>query len=301
MLNVYEKVENNKRKSALVIFLFMLFVVGVAYVFSRALDFGLSLVGWALIFSGVMSFASYYWSDKIILSLSNAREANRKKDFEFYTVTENLCLAARLPKPKLYVIEDSAMNAFATGRDPEHAVIVATTGILAKLNRTELEGVVGHELSHVGNYDTRLMGVVAILVGLVALLADWFLRISFWGGGRRERDNEGGQLQMIFVVLGFVLALLSPIIAQLIQLAISRQREFLADASSAKITRYPEGLAKALEKLAVDREPLEVANKATAHLYIVNPLKNRKDAIGWFAGLFNTHPPIEERIAALRA
>jgi len=205
-----------------------------------------------------------------------------------------------LPMPKLYVIDDTAMNAFATGRDPEHAVVVATTGILTRLNRTELEGVIAHELSHVKNYDIRVMSIVTILVGLVALMADWFIRISYWGGSRRNRDNEGGQLQAIFMLLGFVLALLSPLIANLIKLAISRRREFLADASGAALTKYPEGLASALEKLAGDREPLEAANKATAHLYIVNPLNNLKSGVGMFAGLFSTHPPIEERIKALR-
>ena len=172
--------------------------------------------------------------------------------------------------------------------------------ILAKLNRTELEGVIGHELSHVKNYDIRLMGIVTILIGVVTLLADYLLRFSFYGGRRRDRD-DAGQLQAVFMLVGLVLALLSPLIAQLIQLAISRRREFLADASSATLTKYPEGLASALEKLAADKEPLEAANKATAHLYIVNPLKNRHDAVGWFAGLFNTHPPVAERIKALRS
>lgn len=297
MVNVYERVEANKRKSLLVMVLFVLFVVGVVYVFSQALDYGLSFVGMALVISGLMSLGSYYYSDKIILGLSGAREADRERDFEFYTVAENLALAARLPKPRLYVIEDTAMNAFATGRDPKHAVVVATTGLLNKLNRTELEGVVAHELSHIANYDIRLMSIVVILVGLIALLADWFLRLSFYGRGNRD---EKSQLQAIFIVLGLVLALLSPLIANLIKLAISRRREFLADASAAKLTRYPEGLAMALEKLNGDREPLEAANKATAHLYIVNPLKNRHDAIGWFAGLFMTHPTVQERIKALR-
>jgi heat shock protein HtpX len=192
------------------------------------------------------------------------------------------------------------MNAFATGRDPDHAVVCATTGILSRLDRTELEGVIAHELSHVKNYDIRLMSIVTVLVGLIALLADWFLRMSSWGRRRRDDDNGGGQAQAAFFIAGIGLAILSPIIAQLIQLAISRRREFLADASGAAITKYPEGLAKALEKISKDTEPLEAANKATAHLYIANPLKNRSDAIGWFAGLFNTHPPIEERIRALR-
>lgn len=300
MLNIYEQVDANKRKSWLIIILFVLFITGVAYVFSQALDYGPGLVGIALIISGIMSFASYYWSDKIILTLSGARPADREKDFDFYTVTENLVMAARIPMPKLYVIEDSAMNAFATGRDPNHAVVCATTGLLRKLDRTELEGVVAHELSHIRNYDIRVMAIVTILVGVVVLLADMFIRISFWGGGSKRDRNEGGQLQAIFMVLAIVLAILSPITANLIKLAISRHREFLADASGVQLTKYPEGLARALEKLATDKEPLEAANKATAHLYITNPLKNLHSGVGWFAGLFNTHPPIEKRIAALR-
>ncbi len=300
MKNYYELVDANKFKSNLVIVGFIAFITISAYFIGYALGYGLDFVGFALIFSGLASFASYYYSDRIVLSLSNAKPAKRSEYFDYYTVTENLSLVAHIPKPALYVIEDTALNAFATGRDPKHAALVATTGILAKLNRTELEGVIGHELSHVKNYDIRLMGIVTILIGVVTLLADYLLRFSFYGGRRRDRD-ETGQLQAVFMVVGLVLALLSPLIAQLIQLAISRRREFLADASSATLTKYPEGLASALEKLAADKEPLEAANKATAHLYIVNPLKNRHDAIGWFAGLFNTHPPIAERIKALRS
>ena len=300
MVNIYENVDRNKWMSVVIVGCFITFVVGVTYIFARGMGFDLSIVGIALIFSGIMSFASYYFSDSMILSLSGAREANRKQNFQFYTVAENLVMAAQLPMPKLYVIDDTAMNAFATGRDPQHAVVCATTGLLDKLNRTELEGVIAHELSHVRNYDTRLMSIVTILVGLVALLADWFLRASFWGSGRRSKsDGESGQLQMLFFVAGLVLALLSPIISQLIQLAISRRREFLADASSAALTKYPNGLISALKKLNADKEPLEAANKATAHLYIVNPLRNVSGARSWFAGLFDTHPPVAERIAAL--
>ncbi len=310
MKNYYELVDANKTKSNLVILGFITFIAVAAYFIGYALGYGWGFVGYALILSGVMSFASFYYSDRIVLSLSNAIPANRRDHFNFYTVTENLSQVARIPMPKLYVIEDTAMNAFATGRDPEHAVVVATTGILAKLNRTELEGVIGHELSHVKNYDTRLMGVVTILIGVITLLADFLLRFSFFGGRRRSRDDEGGQLQVIFFLVGLVLALLSPLIANLIQLAISRRREFLADASSASLTKYPEGLARALEKLAVDSKPLEAANKATAHLYIVNPFhfdsenmthSKEHGSVGWFASLFNTHPPIEERIKALRS
>lgn len=300
----YELIASNKRKSWLIIFLFITFIVGATYVMSVGFGYGLDLVGIALIVSGIMSFASYWWSDSIILGISGARPATRKEFFDFYTVAENLASSQRIPIPKLYVIEDTAMNAFATGRDPNHAAIVATTGLLSRLNRAEIEGVIAHEMSHVMNYDTLVMSVVTILVGFIALLADWMIRMSFWGRGRRrnnDREEGGGQLQMIFMLAGLVLALLSPLIAQLIQLAISRKREYLADASGVGITKNPEGLARALEKISGDREPLEAANKATAHLYISDPLKNRQDMVGWFSNLFQTHPPVADRIKALRS
>lgn len=297
-MSVYAAISSNKRQTWVITILFTVFVSFVAWVFSQAMGYGFDTLGLALIFAGVTSFSSYWFSDRIILGLSGARPADRKKDFQFFTVAENLAMGSRMPLPKLYVIEDTAMNAFATGRDPEHAVICATTGLINKLDRSELEGVVAHELSHIQNYDIRLMSVVTVMVGFVALLADWFLRMSAWG--RRDSDKENSnQLQMILFVVGLVLALLSPIIAQLIQLAVSRNREFLADATAAKLTRNPGGLARALAKLTSDKEPLEAANKATAHMYIVNPLKNHHDAVGWFAGMFQTHPPIAERIAKL--
>lgn len=295
----YELIASNKRKSWFIITAFITFIVGATYFMARGLGYGLDIVGLALIFSGIMSFASYWWSDSIILGLSGAKPATREEYFDYYTVTENLVNGQRMPMPKLYVIQDTAMNAFATGRDPQHAAVVATTGLLDRLDRSEIEGVVAHELSHVQNYDIRLMSIVTILVGMVALLSDWMLRMTFM---RRSKDSnsEGGQLQLIFMVVGLLLAILSPIIAQLIQLAISRKREFLADASGVGMTKNPEGLARALEEISHDKEPLEAANKATAHLYISNPLKNQHNAIGWFAGLFQTHPPVEKRIAALR-
>lgn len=306
MINVYESVDNNKRKSWIIIAGFVVFVVLASILIAKGLavyygyqSSGLELTGFALIISGVMSLASYYASDSIILGLSGARPADRRHDFLFFTVTENLSLAAGIPVPKLYVIDDTAMNAFATGRDPAHASVCATSGLLSKLNRTELEGVIGHELSHVVNYDTRLMSVVTILIGLVTLLGDWLLRSMWWGGGRRSRDDNGGDAGAIFIILGVLFAILSPIIAQLIQLAISRQREFLADASSVKLTRQPSGLISALKKLGADQEPLEAANKATAHLYIVNPFKGIHGHLDWLASLFNTHPPIYDRIKAL--
>jgi len=248
----------------------------------------------AVIFSILMSFGSYWWSDKIVLAMSGAKELNHENNREVYHLVENLCITAGLPLPKIYLIEDSAPNAFATGRDPQHGVICLTSGIIQKLEKTELEGVIAHELSHIGNRDILLSTVVVVLVGFVTLLADWFRHFTFWGG--RSRDNEGGgQLRLILMVAAIILSILAPIAAILMQLAISRKREFLADASGALLTRYPDGLARALEKISADPEKLEAANRATAHLYIANPFKGKK-----LTKLFMTHPPIEERIKALR-
>lgn len=277
---------------------FVVFVVFAAYIMGNALGYGNSWMFAAVLFSVISSFVSYYWGDSLVLAMSHARPADRKRDFDFFTVAENMAIAAGIPKPRLYIIEDSAMNAFATGRDPEHAVVCATTGILQRLERRELEGVIAHELSHIKNYDTRLMAVVAVLAGTVAFLADMFMR-SLWWGGHKDRDNDRG-LGQILMLVGIVLAIVSPIIATLIQLAISRRREYLADASGANLTRNPEGLARALEKLSGDREVLEAATNATAHLYITNPFKG-KNFGAWFANAFNTHPPITERVKILRA
>lgn len=311
MVNIYEAQASNKRKSIVVIAGFILFTTLAVYILARALgtyygyEMGsLGYIGLAFIISGIGSYFSYYFSDKIVLGISRARPADRKRDFNFFTVAENLAIGAGLPKPTLYVIEDSAPNAFATGRDPQHAVICATTGLLQKLNRSELEGVIAHEMTHIKEYDTRLATLVSVMVGLIALLGDWFLRARFWGG--RRRDNDEGGIGAIFIILGFIFAILSPIIGQLIQLAISRRREFMADAGSVEITRQPQGLISALEKISADTEPLKAANKATAHLYIVNPFKKKVSeneeghgARGWFSSLFNTHPPIKERIKIL--
>ena len=297
MINVYEQVDRNKRRSVMVMVFFVIFITLVVWLFSRVLDYGPGLVGWALVFSGLMSFAGYWYSDRIILAISKARPADKKRDFQFFTVAENLSLASQIPMPKLYVIEDSSPNAFATGRDVNHAVICVTTGLISKLNRTELEGVVAHEISHIRNYDMLLMSVVTVLVGMIILISDWFLRSSYLGG--RSRNRHGGNAGAILFLVGLILALLSPLIAKLIQLAISRRREFLADASAVKLTRYPNGLVQALEKISLDREPLEAANKATAHLYIVNPFKGQTSR-NWLANLFNTHPPVGERIKTLK-
>jgi len=294
MRNFYDQVDWNKKRSFLVMAFFVVFVSLVAYLLGRASGYGYSWMITGILFSGITSLSSYYWSDKLILAISGAREASRSEFFNFYTVAENLSMAARIPKPKLYVINDSAPNAFATGRDPQHAVICATTGLLDKLNRTELEGVIGHEISHIKNYDIRLMSIVAVLVGLVSLLGDWFLRGRIGSDRRDKEGNDGG-----IYLLAFVMALLAPLTAQLIQLAISRRREFLADASSAMINKYPDGLISALRKISQDKEPLEAANQATAHLYIVNPFKG-SEVRNKISNLFNTHPPINERIKALQ-
>jgi len=306
--NIYEVQSANKIRTAVIVAGFVVFVFLAVYILTNAFGYymgyqpgGLGYFGMAFIVSGISSFFSYYYSDKIVLGISGARRANPQEDRLFTQVAENLSIGAGIPKPKLYVIEDSAPNAFATGRDPEHAVICVTTGLLSKLDRTELEGVMAHEISHIRNYDIRLMSVVSVMVGLVALLGDWFLRVRFFGGGR-NRDSDSGSLGAIMIIVGIIFAILSPIIAQLIQLAISRRREFTADAGSVGITRQPQGLISALEKIASDTEPLEAANKATAHLYIVNPFKKSSNkAVATFAGLFNTHPPIPERIKALKS
>ncbi|OGE43992.1 zinc metalloprotease HtpX [Candidatus Daviesbacteria bacterium RIFCSPLOWO2_01_FULL_39_12] len=294
----WDHVSGNIFKTWVIMFLFSLFTVAVVYIIARGFGYGevggLGIVGFALIMAGIMNFVSYFWSDKIVLGVSGAKPIKKEDNPEVYRIVENLCIAAGLPLPKIYIIDDTATNAFATGRDPKHAAIAFTKGILQKLNKQELEGVTAHELSHVGNRDTLLMAVVSVLVGTIALLADFFLRSMFYGG--RDREGRGNQL---FVILAIVAAILAPIVATLIQLAVSRRREFLADASGVLLTRYPQGLASALQKISGDREPLEVANRGTAHLYIVNPLKGQ-DAKQWLAGLFNTHPPIEMRIKALR-
>lgn len=300
-MTLYSQIDSNRRKTWLIVAVFIGMVALLGYLFGQVSGSGAAVLAWSLLFSGAMSFGSYYYSDKLVLAISGASLVKEEMSPQLYRLVENLCIGAGLPKPKIYLINDSAPNAFATGRDPQHASICVTTGLLEKLDKLELEGVLAHELSHVKNFDIRLMSLVAVLVGSVTLLADWFMRSLWWGGGRRRRDDgRGGNTGALIMLLAIIFALLSPLIAALVQLAISRRREFLADASGALITRYPEGLARALEKIAADREPLEAANKATAHLYIVNPLKGQ-EAVGWFASLFNTHPSVKERIARLRA
>lgn len=276
---------------------FLVIVTFLGYFFSRVYS-NPSFFYIAIIFSIVMNITSFWFSDSIALSLSRARPARREEFFDFYTVAENNAIAAGLPLPKLYVIEDEAPNAFATGRDKNHAAIAATTGLLRRLDRSELEGVIAHEMSHIGNRDTLLMTSVVVLVGFVSILSDMFLRTRYIRSNDDERGNNGNMLMFV----GIVLAILSPLIATLIQLAISRKREFLADASGALLTRYPEGLASALEKISSYAVPMRTIHNATSHLFISDPHGRApaKQKTNWFASLFLTHPPVEERIAVLR-
>lgn len=302
-MTVYNAIDSNKRKTFFIMILFIMFFVTVAYIFGQAAGggYGLSYAGIFLIISGLMSFFSYYYSDKIVLAMSGAKKADPHRDSEVIHIVEQLCIASGLPKPAVYIVNDQAPNAFATGRDPKHAAVAVTTGLLSILKRSELEGVIAHELSHVKNYDTRVMGVVSILVGAIAILSDVFMRSLWFGGlgGDRDDDNKGNQ---IFMILAIIASILAPIAASLIQLAISRRREFLADASGALLTRYPEGLANALEKIAGDRHVLKSASNATAHFYIENPFKaDAHKSRSWIINLFSTHPPVEERVKILRS
>jgi heat shock protein HtpX len=293
MSTLYTQADHNTRLTWLYITFFLIFVIGVGYVFAGAMN-NSAILFIAVIFSIVMSFASYWWSDKIVLAMSSAKPLDHNSNPEIYHLVENLCITAGLPVPKIYIIQDSSPNAFATGRNAEHGVICLTTGIIDKLDKSELQGVIAHELSHIGNRDILLSTVIVVMVGFVALLADWFRHWAFWG--RRGSDNEGGgQLRLILMIAARVLSILAPIAAMLMQLAISRRREFLADADGALLTRYPEGLASALEKISADPQPLKEANRATAHLFITNPFRGKN-----VSKLFMTHPPIEDRVKALR-
>jgi heat shock protein HtpX len=299
-MNIYSAISANKYKTWAIMLLFVLVITTVVYVFSKALGYGLGFAGIALIFAGITSIGSYYYSDKIVLTTTGAKEIKKSDNPELFRTVENLCIGDGLPMPRIYIINDPSPNAFATGRDPKHAIVCVTTGILTILDKSELEGVIAHELSHVKNFDIRLMGIVAILVGFIAIAANLFMNQLWWGGFGRDREDRNGGAQGIFLIIGIVLAILSPIAATLIQLAVSRKREFLADASGVLLTRYPEGLASALEKLTRDPHTLKSASNATAHLFIVNPFKG-KETKQLFASLFDTHPPIEERIKILRS
>ena len=296
-MSLYTHQSKNIRKTWLLMSVFLIVVVGIGWVFSQVYGDS-SFVVVAVIFSLFMNFFSYWFSDKIVLAMSGAHPIKREENLELYRIVENLCITAGLKMPKLYVISDESPNAFATGRNQEHAAVAVTSGLLNILNKNELEGVIAHELSHIGNKDILVSTIVVILVGFVALLSDFFLRAQFFRG--RKSDGEGGgQAQMIMMLVGIILAVLAPIVATLIQLAISRKREFLADASGALLTRYPEGLASALKKISSYPTPLRRINKATAHLYISSPLKSARGATSWLGKLFMTHPPVEERVEAL--
>jgi heat shock protein HtpX len=295
---IYTHIAQNKRKTIWFLFLFTLILGLIGYAVGEFSGVGWGAVPVAVAIAILTSIFSYYNSDKIVLAISGAKEAEYSKYPHLVNSVEGLAIAAGLPMPRLYIIYDTAPNAFATGRDPQHAVICVTTGLLQKLDRYELEGVIGHEMAHIGNRDILLMTIVSVMAGTIVLLGDFLRRWMWWGGGRgsRRSSRDNNPIGGILLVVGLILAILSPIIAAAMQAAISRRREFLADASGALLTRNPDALADALEKLEADQEPLEAANKATAHLYIVNPIKH----LG-LSALFQTHPPIEERVRRLRA
>ena len=297
-LNIYDAVAANRWRTVALISVFTGLLIALGYVVGEvfAPGGGVAMVPAALGLSGVSATASYFAGDKLVLAQSQARELAPGEETQLRNIVDTLSIGLGIPPPRIYLIDDTAPNAFATGRDPKHASIAVTRGLLDKLDRTELEGVIAHELSHVGNHDIRVMLLVTVLVGTIALLSDWMFRSFAFGGGRRGRDRGGGG--GIVLIIAIALAILTPIIATLIQLAVSRQREYLADASGALLTRFPPGLASALRKIAADKEALEVANKATASLYFANPLKDAPRAMD---GLFDTHPPIAERIRRLEA
>jgi heat shock protein HtpX len=293
----FDVIASNRRKTFFMIFLFLILVAVVIWAFVLTTDWGPIAVPLAVGIAIAMTWVSYFASDKIVLAVSQAKPVDKDEFPYLVNITEAIALGAGVPVPRLYMIEDTAPNAFATGRNPKNAVVCVTRGLVQKLDREELEGVIAHEMSHVRNYDMLLATVAVTMVGIIALLSDWMLRFSWRSGRRRSRGGGGGDsLGAILLLVGIVVAILAPLIAQLMRLALSRRREFQADASAARLTRYPQGLADALRKIAADPEPLEVANKATAHLYIWNPLKDQE---GRMDRLFNTHPPVEERIKAL--
>lgn len=297
-MSVYKEVAGNKFKSYLLIFLFMCIFSFVFYVIGRTMGSSTEYLVFGLIVSLAMGFGSYFYSDRMVLWSTGARPATKEEFFDFYTVAENVSIAAGLPMPKLYVLDDAAMNAFATGRDPKHAVVAATTGILKRLDRTELEGVIAHELGHVKNYDILFSSIVSVLVGTLVLMSDWIMRSMMWFGIRRDDNNErANPLQLIFLMVTLIIA---PLAATLIQLAVSRRRELLADATGALVTRNPGALADALEKIGGDKQPMHHASGANAHLFISNPFKNQETR-SKLAALFSTHPPIEERVKILRS
>ncbi|MBI5621737.1 M48 family metallopeptidase [Candidatus Falkowbacteria bacterium] len=291
---MYNQIDANKRKTVLLIVIFVAFIVFLGWLFGYLYNFGYAGLVVAAMISMIMSLFGYYRGDSVALWSSGAKPISATDNPYVYRMVENLCITAGLPMPKVHIIADTAINAFACGRDPAHASIAITEGAINQLENEELEGVIAHELSHIKNYDIRLMTIVIILVGIIALLTDFMLRARWYGGGRRSGNSQGGGILML---VGIILLILSPLIANLIKLAVSRKREYLADASGALLTRYPEGLARALEKIARQNQPLQRASAATAHLFIANPFSGGKKFLG---NAFATHPPIEERIKLLR-
>lgn len=291
---MYRQIAANKRKTWLLVVGFIAFLAGFGYILSRALGSPGLFTG-ILVGAVIYALISYFAAAKITVAMTGAKHIAKRDAPELYRIVENLAITAGLPMPKVYIMNDPSPNAFATGRDPRHAIVGVTTGLLEIMEPAELEGVIAHELSHVGNYDIRLMSIVIVLVAVVALIADFFLHLSFWGGGGDDDDSAGA----LFFVLGLAGAILAPIAASLIQLAISRRREYLADASGVLLTRYPQGLASALGKLAQDRQGLQHSSSATASLYISNPLRGRGMGASLMR-LFDTHPPLEDRIAKLQ-
>jgi len=290
---MYSQIDSNKRKTNILIVLFLSFIIALGWFFGYVLQYGYGVFTLSIIISLTMTWFSYYYGDKVALKTSKAKEIKSTDNPYLFRMVENLSITSGIPMPKVHIIDSPALNAFATGRDPEHASIAVTTGIINALENEELEGVIAHELSHIKNYDIRVMTIVIVLVGTVSLLADMFFRMQLFGGSK-DRDNKGNA-GMILAIIGIVLVILSPIVAEIIKLAVSRKREYLADASGALLTRYPEGLARALEKISASSVPLASANSATAHLFISNPLKGKA-----LSKIFSTHPPIEDRIRELR-
>lgn len=297
-MTLYSWKESNIRKTLLLFTLFLVFVIGVGWFFSWFYNSS-AILYIAVIFSILMNIFAYWYSDKIVLRLAKAIPIKKENASELYNIVENLSITVGIPMPKIYLVDDDQPNAFATGRDPKHAVIVVTEGLLKKLDRSELEGVISHELSHIINRDILLSTIIVVLVGFISILSDLFFRSILWGGLRKRDNEESGTIQIIFILIALVLAILAPIVAGIIQLAISRKREFLADATGALITRYPEGLARALEKISQYPYSLKRANNTTAHLWFSDPFRKNKKTF-WLHRLFMTHPPIDERIRKLR-
>ena len=293
---MFEDIKKNKFKSWIIVLLFLSIISLIIYYICMALDLGEMSIIIALIFSIASTWGSYYYSDRIVLRLNKARPATKEENLKLVNILDALVISSGLPcTPKLYIVEDAQPNAFATGRNPKNAVICVTTGLLDKLEYYELEGVIAHEMAHIKNYDILLSAVVSVMVGFVVILSDWFTRITFWGGGRR-RDSDNNKGNGILMLIGLIFLILSPIFGKLMQLAISRKREFLADATAIEFTRNPDGLISALQKISNDPNELKVANKSTENMYIANPFRNKKGS----SNLWSTHPSIEDRVEALR-